>query len=183
MAPLLALALILPTSCGAHLSLCTRMHLNNSLMQPYRNVSLQVLTTPEQVSRGHKLRRTWPSRWFVSCFLTYVFRYVESTYDLKVMPSHVPFLSRAIRSGADQGIFSLPKGMLPFSRNTLGMTDTVQGVTGRIKLASKVKTVRVVAVNEVFNYAHSGAIFMLSCAGQTDSATSGRYKAQDCSST
>lgn len=67
--------------------------------------------------------------------------------------------------------------MLPFSRLTLGMTDTVQGVTGRIKLAPKVKTVRVVAVAEVFNYAHSGAIFMLSCAGQTDSATSGHYKA------
>lgn len=31
------------------------------------------------------------------------------------------------------------------------MTDMVRGVTGRIKLASKVKTVRVMAVNEVFN--------------------------------
>ena len=62
MAFLIASAFILPVSCGARLSLCTQLYLSNSLIQPYRNVSLQILMAPEQVSRGHKSERTWPSR-------------------------------------------------------------------------------------------------------------------------
>lgn len=69
--------------------------------------------------------------------------------------------------------------MLPYFRNTLGMTDMARGITGRIKLASKVKTVRVVAVNEVFNHIQSGTKLILSCEGQTNTTTSGCYKAPD----
>ncbi|KAL9714747.1 hypothetical protein Ac2012v2_001406 [Leucoagaricus gongylophorus] len=57
--------------------------------------------------------------------------FVESTYKFQFVQGHVTLLSRAIRSGAEKGIFSLPKG-----------------VSGRIKLASKVKAAKVTVVNE-----------------------------------
>lgn len=72
----------------------------------YRRSSHWCLTPPDQEV---SCIRTWLS---TLQFLHMILRYVETKYKLTIGPAQSTQLAKAITTGAEKGVFALPKGML-----------------------------------------------------------------------
>lgn len=68
-------------------------------------------------------------------------RFVETQYKLEIGAAQNTQLSKAIASGAEKKVFSLPKGtfILFFHLHLPMLTELLLGASGRVKLAPKVK--------------------------------------------